>query len=389
MTTKHTELSKSKSSSITNSNSNVEGKKEKKKTQQVMANISQQTKHKNVDRNGFNTVSVYDIYNTIQYPLSKLFIDIRSKEEYIKSHVNHAIHFPTTVTDKDIKLLFKDKFFFSTVYGYANQEQIDKNEDIKFYNRIQSILFNELNESEHTFYILNTDISTFINKFPFLCVYNDDIYWKAKITIQPKKSKKKKHKPPSNSKPKTKTVNMIDKYYERVNNYEKYPNQIINDTLYLGMLSQATHKILNNLQITHIINVTPTDYNDMSVINNRKYYQIKISDIKQACIADYFEKTFTFINNARNSVPSTDNNESKENDINNYKQNRIFIHCKEGVSRSASIVIAYIMKTHKLSLDKALALVKQKREVVDPNEGFMQQLKLFETNNYCVKPKQH
>ncbi len=128
-----------------------------------------------------------------------MIFEFRSKEEYIKSHVNHAIHVPTTVSNKE----FKDKFFFSTVYGYANQEQIDENQDIQFYNRIQSILFNQLNENEHKFYILNIDIKIFINKYPFLCVYNDNIYWNAKIIIEPKKNKKKKQKQKKTIKTKT------------------------------------------------------------------------------------------------------------------------------------------------------------------------------------------
>ena len=177
---------------------------------------------------------------------------------------------------------------------------------------------------------------------------------------------------------------MIDTYYQRLHNYKKYPNQIINDKLYLGMLSQAAEiDILNNLQITHIINVTPTDYPDMSIINNRKYYQIKIADIKQTCIADHFENAFKFIDDALN-IP----NDSKNNDDEHKNNNRVLIHCKEGVSRSATIVIAYLMKQNKMKLNEALKFVKYRREVVDPNDGFMDQLRDFEKNDYVVKDKQ-
>ena len=57
-----------------------------------------------------------------------------------------------------------------------------------------------------------------------------------------------------------------------------------------------------------------------------------------------------------------------------------------GVSRSATIVIAYIMwKEHK-SYYQAFLDVKYKRKFIEPNKGFIFQLKYFESmlneNNY-------
>lgn len=42
-----------------------------------------------------------------------------------------------------------------------------------------------------------------------------------------------------------------------------------------------------------------------------------------------------------------------------------------GVSRSATCVIMYLMRKFHLNLDDTLDFVKQKRHVVDPNEGFV------------------
>lgn len=41
-------------------------------------------------------------------------------------------------------------------------------------------------------------------------------------------------------------------------------------------------------------------------------------------------------------------------------------------------VTAYAMKEYKMSLNDALAHVKSKRAIVNPNEGFMQQLQAYE-----------
>jgi hypothetical protein len=49
-----------------------------------------------------------------------------------------------------------------------------------------------------------------------------------------------------------------------------------------------------------------------------------------------------------------------------------------GVSRSTSVVLAYLMKEEGLHLDEAYAFVKSKRPVVKPNPGFMSQLRQFE-----------
>lgn len=57
---------------------------------------------------------------------------------------------------------------------------------------------------------------------------------------------------------------------------------------------------------------------------------------------------------------------------------KCLVHCKMGVSRSASTVIAYAMKEYGWSLEKAYNFVKQKRNITRPNAGFMRQLAEYE-----------
>ena len=57
---------------------------------------------------------------------------------------------------------------------------------------------------------------------------------------------------------------------------------------------------------------------------------------------------------------------------------RVLVHCKMGVSRSASVVIAYAMKAYEWSLQQALEHVKSKRSCVHPNDEFMKQLEMYE-----------
>ena len=49
---------------------------------------------------------------------------------------------------------------------------------------------------------------------------------------------------------------------------------------------------------------------------------------------------------------------------------KVFVHCSAGASRSASIVIAYCMKTKGWQFNEALAYVQERRPCVDPNAGF-------------------
>lgn len=63
------------------------------------------------------------------------------------------------------------------------------------------------------------------------------------------------------------------------------------------------------------------------------------------------------------------------------------MHCLAGVSRSPTIVTAYLMATQKLRWKAALAIIKRTRPFVNPNPGFIEQLKLFQEMNYTFDPK--
>jgi len=64
----------------------------------------------------------------------------------------------------------------------------------------------------------------------------------------------------------------------------------------------------------------------------------------------------------------------------------ILVHCMAGQSRSASMIIAYLVQKKKMALSDAIAMVRKVRPSIMPNPGFMMQLQEFE-NAQLIKNK--
>ena len=58
---------------------------------------------------------------------------------------------------------------------------------------------------------------------------------------------------------------------------------------------------------------------------------------------------------------------------------RVLVHCQAGISRSATICLAYLMKRKRLRLDEAFEFVRRRRSIISPNFSFMGQLLQFES----------
>ena len=60
------------------------------------------------------------------------------------------------------------------------------------------------------------------------------------------------------------------------------------------------------------------------------------------------------------------------------KGGKTLVHCRAGISRSATICLAYLIKTRGYGWEQAYNFVKQKRNMINPNFNFMGQLQKFE-----------
>lgn len=53
------------------------------------------------------------------------------------------------------------------------------------------------------------------------------------------------------------------------------------------------------------------------------------------------------------------------------------IHCMAGISRSTTLLIAYLIRYRGMKSDDALNYVRSRRSIVNPNPGFWNQLKQY------------
>lgn len=72
-------------------------------------------------------------------------------------------------------------------------------------------------------------------------------------------------------------------------------------------------------------------------------------------------------------IPNTSDNDKEHKN----KSHRVLIHCHAGISRSVTIAAAYLMQKKRQNVEDTIQLIKSARPIADPNDGFMEQLKLW------------
>ena len=126
------------------------------------------------------------------------------------------------------------------------------------------------------------------------------------------------------------------------------------DNLFLGDVTAAENETyLKSFNISVVINCA---YEHESVYEDLKAYELKMTDHYPQQLFPTFEMAYKIIKHYN-------------------KNSKILIHCMSGVSRSASLVIFYIMKEKKWDYDKSFEYVRNIRTFIDPNTYFVEQLK--------------
>ncbi|KAA8911045.1 protein-tyrosine phosphatase-like protein [Sphaerosporella brunnea] len=133
---------------------------------------------------------------------------------------------------------------------------------------------------------------------------------------------------------------------------------ILSGKLYLsGITAASSSATLAEHGITHVLSVINAD-EVPKLPEGIRHRIIPISDTTTANILQHLPDVIEFIESAFQEDPNA----------------KVLVHCIEGVSRSASAVIAYLMAERGMSFAQALRVVKRRRPVVSPNLGFVRQL---------------
>ncbi|CAF0965764.1 unnamed protein product [Adineta steineri] len=140
----------------------------------------------------------------------------------------------------------------------------------------------------------------------------------------------------------------------------RLPSTIIDDFLYHGDLAHARNmNLLNELAIKHIISVCDIQL-DKEIIDNFNVLWINIDDTLSVDIRKHFDRTNQFLLSCKE------------------KGEKVLVHCQMGISRSSSIVLAYLIKFHHENLTDAYDHLLNRRHIAAPNFGFFLQLIRYE-----------
>ena len=136
----------------------------------------------------------------------------------------------------------------------------------------------------------------------------------------------------------------------------------ITENLILGSEYDAKDpEIYKKFKITKVLTIMSDDFSlpdsIKSLLKPENIKFIKLNDTTCSDISTHFREAIEFM--------------ETEGDI-------CLVHCRAGISRSSTLIMAYLMEKNSWSLNEAFTFTKSKRSCVAPNFGFLGQLQKFE-----------
>ncbi|GMI17379.1 hypothetical protein TrLO_g9364 [Triparma laevis f. longispina] len=116
--------------------------------------------------------------------------------------------------------------------------------------------------------------------------------------------------------------------------------------------------------ITHVINTSGINLENFHESSGQfQYLKLDLLDHRSQDISPFFLTCISFIESCREGG------------------GKCLVHCTQGVSRSCTICIAYLMVLRRMSYSDTFAFVKERRKVANPNCGFL--CNLLELEKFC------
>ena len=138
---------------------------------------------------------------------------------------------------------------------------------------------------------------------------------------------------------------------------------VIPGVLYIsGHVSANDKDLMKDLMIKRIVRLGDhDDFNIYATHEDIEYHDIRIEDsLKSHFTREILDPALEFIREAGGPV---------------------LVHCRADTSRSASVVITYLMVYNKISFRESRLLLKSKRESISPNSTFIKDLqKIYSTD---------
>ncbi|XP_007903002.2 LOW QUALITY PROTEIN: dual specificity protein phosphatase 8-like [Callorhinchus milii] len=281
-------------------------------------------------------------------PHSVLVIDSRSFVEFNASHVLNSVNICCSKLVK--RRLLQDRMAITELIqpNWQTKLELEGKQEVVVYDQCSrdvgslasdsftSVLLSKLQNVFHCVSLLTGGFAAFSSCFPGLC-----------------ETKPASLLPMSISQPCLPVANIG-------------PTRIL-PHLYLGSQKDVLNKdLMLQSGITYVLNAS-NSCPKPDFIPDSHFMRIPVNDNYCEKLLPWLDESVEFIDKAK--VSSC----------------RVLVHCLAGISRSATVAIAYIMKTMGLSSDDAYRFVKDRRPSISPNFNFMGQLLEYEKSLKLLK----
>ncbi len=144
---------------------------------------------------------------------------------------------------------------------------------------------------------------------------------------------------------------------------------ILEDFLFLGPAAAASNAaFLTSNAISHVISIghdpptrlelrVPDPHNLTGKTDELQYHRLRLVDSASAAPEECTKQAAEILEQCR------------------AQKKRVLVHCSAGISRSPTVIVAYLMRYHGMTLKEALYAVISARPAVSPNPHFIEWLK--------------